>query len=92
MLKTTKINKIVPLQTILVVLLKQIYDTKAATVNANLSEEIKLSIVECIEMLFKRITWDVAMEFYTKKNNIIIAQSVYVCLFIIEKESYRKLR
>lgn len=81
-----------PLKVVTSVLLKQIFDVNTTSLYPNLSEEIKISIIECIEMMLKNLSYDVITEFYTKENNILIARIIFITLHIIERETYKKLR
>lgn len=60
------LKEVQALQTMLVIVLKQIRDCENAKTKPNLSEEIKLAAVECIKMLFHRSTTDVLEQYYTQ--------------------------
>ncbi|XP_034660104.1 uncharacterized protein LOC117896141 [Drosophila subobscura] len=79
------------LRSILVVVLQQIRDSKAAAMRPNLSEEIKLAAVLCIQEALARCTTDVLEAFYTNETVVVIGQILLTLLEIIEHEKYRKL-
>ncbi|XP_068155248.1 TELO2-interacting protein 1 homolog [Drosophila tropicalis] len=79
------------LRSILVVVLQQVRDSKAAVLRPNLSEEIKLAAVSCIVEALRRSTTDVLEAFYGKDAVVIIGQILLTLLELIEREKYRKL-
>lgn len=81
----------ISLQTILIVLLKQI-DGISQVSHQPLSEELKISVVNCIECLFRRATSDVTEMFYTKENLNILGKTISICDLIVNKETFRPLR
>lgn len=90
LLQLTRICKLIPLKIIIVVLLKQVFES--SNVKGNLSEELKLAVVECFAIAFRQSTTDVKGEFYVPESRALIGQIVYFCVNVIEKDSYRKLR
>lgn len=80
------------LKTVLVIMLKEIYDVQTSSPKPNLSEEFKLSVIRCFEMAFRVAQTECIEEFYVEQNRIIAAQILNVCVDIIAKENYRKLR
>lgn len=92
LLKRLKIRTLISFKTILLVLVKEIYVEDVRPVRPNLSEEFKLSAIECIETTNRLATSDVIEKFYVNENRNIIAQILSVCVEIIGTESYRKLR
>lgn len=90
-LKKSKIKSDMAYKTLLVVLLKLINDPEK--IIRNLSEELKLSVMECFELASKNLTSDVIERLFSNKNNVtLLAQCVYICVEIINKEKYSKLR
>ncbi|KAH8347101.1 hypothetical protein KR059_005208 [Drosophila kikkawai] len=79
------------LRSILVVVLQQIRDPKAAAMLPNLSEEIKLAAIQCIFEALRRSTSDVLESFYVKETAMLLGQILLTLLEIIEREKYRKL-
>ncbi|XP_016975679.1 uncharacterized protein LOC108042068 [Drosophila rhopaloa] len=79
------------LRSILVVVLQQVRDSKAAVMRPNLSEEIKLAAIQCIFEALRRSTTDVLESFYVKETAMVIGQILIMLLDIIEQEKYRKL-
>lgn len=62
------------------------------SVQTNLSEELKLNIIKCVEATYRRSTSDVIEQFYGKQNLNVIAQSLSITENILSSESYRPLR
>lgn len=58
----------------------------------NVSEEYKLSIMECMVSLCKSLSWDLVLNIYTKNNAPKLCQMLYVAIEMAKKESFRKLR
>ncbi|XP_037027040.1 TELO2-interacting protein 1 homolog [Bradysia coprophila] len=90
LLRVTRICKLIPLKIIVVVLLKQVFES--SNVKANLSEELKLAVVECFDVAFENSTTDVRSELYVPESRALIGQIVYFCVSVIERDTYRKLR
>lgn len=90
LLQVTRICKLIPLKIIIVVLLKQIFED--SNVKGNLSEELKLAVVECFGVAFRKSTTDVKGEFYVPDSRALIGQIVFFCVNVIEKDTYKKLR
>lgn len=76
----------------LVILLKQTGFGAEMPKQIDLSEELKLSIMNCIEMIFRRTTEDVIKEFYQIANLNLIAQVLSICELVAAKETHRPLR
>lgn len=89
----SRIETIMSQQTILVILLKNIAVGPAfMTIHSNLSEELKLAIINCIEVTFRRVAPIVISKFYTKENLNILAQILSISEQILDKENYKPLR
>lgn len=89
----SRIDTIMSQQTILVILLKNIAVGPAfVTIHSNLSEELKLAIINCIEVTFRRVASNVVQKFYTKENLNILAQILSISENILAKENYKPLR
>lgn len=89
----SRIETIMSQQTILVILLKNIAVAPAfMTIHSNLSEELKLAIINCIEVTFRRVAPIVISKFYTKENLNILAQILSISEQILDKENYKPLR
>lgn len=95
-IEPSHVHSVISLKTILVILLKEIYEeqskSKPSCVKTGLSEELKLAIVNCVEVAMRRATYEVVEQFFTKENRIFIAEMLSVCVDLISKESYRQLR
>lgn len=92
LLEKIRLDKVVPLKTVLIVLLKQIYDVNTGLIVKDLSEELKLNIIECIDLSMRRLMSSVVEEFYVDENAKLIAQICHVCVQLVQSESYKKLK
>lgn len=92
LLNLSKALKLIPFKVTLTVLLREVYDASKTLVHSNISEELKLAIIECIDIAFQRIESDSLMEFYTKENTQILSKICFVCVHMISMESYKKLK
>ncbi|XP_044259185.1 TELO2-interacting protein 1 homolog [Tribolium madens] len=72
-------------------LLFEIYDSKHHRV-LNISEEYKLSIVQCMTSLSKNLSSSVIEELYVKQNAPKLCQMIYVMLEIAKIEQFKALR
>ncbi|CAH0559229.1 unnamed protein product [Brassicogethes aeneus] len=72
-------------------LLSEIYDHEKHIV-LNISEEYKLSILDCMTSLAKCLSSEVIFDIYTKENAPKFCQMLYVALEIAKKEQMRSLR
>lgn len=81
-------------KTLLVVLLKLINDPDSAekSIRENLSEDLKLSVMECLEYASKSLETTIVEQVFQKKNVPLLAQCIFICVELISKEKYRKLR
>lgn len=91
-IETSRVHSLISLKTISVILLKEIYNDQSNSVESGLSEELKLAIVNCVEVAVRRSSYEVIEQFYTKENLIFIAQMLSVCVELINKETYRQLK
>lgn len=81
------------MQTMIAILLKIIGVSPAyMLIQPNLSEELKLAILNCFEVTFRTATAQTIREFYAKDNLNMLAQVLSVSENILSKESYRTLR
>jgi hypothetical protein len=58
----------------------------------DLSEEMKIEVTDCIANSCQKLDLDVIETFYVKDKVILLAQGFFVCVEIILKEKYRKLK
>jgi hypothetical protein len=72
-------------------LLFEIYDHKNHLV-VNISEEYKLSIVECMTALAKCLSSCVVESLYVKENAPKLCQMIYVLLELAKNEQFKTLR
>lgn len=80
-------------ETVLVIMLHQVAERPHFLgLQENLSEERKLCVIECINTTFRRATFDVIEQFYTKSNMNKIAQCLIIATTLVRTESYRALR
>lgn len=87
-----QLDNVVIYKTVLIILLKQIFNLNSGTIMPDLPEELKMSILECIEVSARRLMSSVLDEFYNEKNLQLIGQICHACVQIINNEGYRKLR
>lgn len=92
LLNYLKVKTLISLKTILIVLLKEIYVDDSRVIQPNLSEELKLSIISCLEITTRCISSDIIEQFYVVENRIIIARILLVCVQLINTEKNRPLR
>lgn len=93
LIKLSRIDTLMSQQTILVILLKTIAVGPAfMSIHSNLSEELKLAIINCIEITFRRTASHVIAKFYTKENLNILAQCLSISENILAKEKHKPLR
>lgn len=64
---------------------------KASIIRPGLSEEYKLNIIECLITALLNTSSDELCKFYAK-DNVLLAQMVFVTVNLIQLETYRKLR
>ena len=84
--------KDIPYKTLLIIILKQIFNTSTKTYNPNLSEELKIAILECFELSSKQLDFDVIEKVIVKENQPLIAQCIFLCVEMISQEKYLKIR
>lgn len=91
-LKKTKLRKFVKLKTLLVILFEQILDRRKSVIFPELSEELKLSVIQCISTAVQRAESDILEEIYKKANSNLISTICVICVQLIQNETYKKLR
>lgn len=92
-ISNTRIKTLVSMETTIAILLRKIAAApNYSSVQPNLSEELKLNIIKCVEATYRRSTSDVIEQFYGKQNLNVIAQSLSITENILSNESYRPLR
>lgn len=74
------------------VLLNEIYVEGSKSVVPNLSEEFKLSVLNCFEAATRYVNSDVIENYYVPESRLIIAKILSVCVTIVDWETFRKLR
>lgn len=81
------------MQSMLAILLKSIsLGPTNSLADSGLSEELKLSIINCFAAIFRRASPEVIREFYNKDNLNLVAQIVFMSEQIVASEKYRPLR
>ncbi|CAO1436342.1 unnamed protein product [Diamesa hyperborea] len=91
-LRRSKIMKDVPYKLLLIIILKQILISSTKTYNPDLSEELKIAILECFEVASKQLDFDVIEKVIVKENQPLLAQCIFLCVEMISKEKYQKIR
>lgn len=72
--------------------LKQIFDFPSNTYTSNLSEELKIAILECWEIASRQLDYDAVEAFMIDDNRVLLSQCIFVCKEVIVKEKYLRLR
>lgn len=75
-----------------VVVLKQIFNETQFALKPNVSEELKLSALQCIKHIFRAVSADLVTEVYSKQNSVMIGHIVYTIVLIVDQETFRTLR
>lgn len=91
-LRRSKIIKDLPYKILLIIVLKQILNTSTKTYNLDLSEELKIAILECFEVASKQLDFDVIEKVIVKENQPLLAQCIFLCVEMISREKYQKIR
>lgn len=91
-LDKTKLRQAVAMKTTLVILLKQLYDTKAGQLVGNLSEEFKLATLRGLTLASKNIHSELVEEVYVRDNLTLVSQVLFVCVSVLSGEKFRKLK
>lgn len=85
-------KKELPYRTLLMIVTKQIFDFFSSSYSADLSEELKIAVFECLEISSTQLDYDAAEGFMVENNKILISQCIFVCKEAIVKEKYVKIR
>lgn len=88
----SKLTKLMPYKTLLVTSLGQVYDFNTNSCINNISEELKLAVLECFNLSSKNLDVEVVEVFMVEDNKILISQCTVVCLHMIKEEVYIKIR
>ncbi|XP_055700063.1 uncharacterized protein LOC129799845 [Phlebotomus papatasi] len=91
LLKRITVDKVDCFSTILIVLLKQIYDFQTGSLVKS-SEEMKFAVLECVKTLSIRTSKDVIEKFFKPKNRKIVANLLFCCVQIVEQEGFAGLK
>lgn len=81
--------------TLLLIVLRTCYDVKNNCLKENLSEEFKISVMDCFTLASRSLDSDIvetALDKNNKKNITVLLQCIFVCTEMIEKEKFRSLR
>lgn len=89
---SSRIKKELPYRAILKIIIKQIFDFPSNTYIASLSEELKIAILDCIEVASRQLDYDAVEQFMVDDNKILLSQCIFVCKEAIAKEKYSKIR
>ena len=91
-IKRSKIKKELAYKLLLIIITKQILITSTKTYNPNLSEELKIAILECFERASTQLDSDVIEKVIVKENQPLLAQCIFLCVEMISREKYQKIR
>nr|CAD7452597.1 unnamed protein product [Timema tahoe] len=70
----------------------QIFDPSQPSMVASVSEELKLSVVQCATQVLRSTTANVLDQMYQKENVPKLGQGIYICMQLLETERLRALR
>lgn len=90
-IKKIHIDESVALGTITCICNKQIWDFGAATWHENVSEELKMATIECIDLCFQKSTGEVLQEFYCFESAGVFGQLLLTLVQVIGTERYKQL-
>lgn len=91
-LERTKLTKELSYKTLLLIMLKTCYDLKNNRMKENLSEEFKISVMNCFNLASRNLDSDVIENALDKRNLSLLAQCIFVATEMIENEKFRDLR
>lgn len=91
-LSKSKILKIDFFGRLYMCLIIQIYDDNEATKLISEHEELKLSVIQCLKLLFIQSSTDVIVSLYTREYAAKLSQSIFLCLAIAKFEKYSLLK
>lgn len=74
------------------ILMIQIYDVNKKTNLIIEHEELKLSVMQCLKLLFKKSSREVIISLYSREYAAKLSQSILLCLAIANYEKYLLLR
>lgn len=93
LLQRTQLRQVVRFKVLVVVVLKQIFDPARMCMLPDVSEELKLAAIQCLEQLFRALSFEARTEFYTDPSSRVqLAQVVYMALHLVEHDRYRQIR
>lgn len=90
-LEKTELLQVRALKTILIVLAKQTYDFQSAQLVANVSEELQIIVLECLEVANRRTSTDCVQEFY-RDSSSQMCQIMYSILLLLDKSDSREVK
>nr|CAD7392710.1 unnamed protein product [Timema cristinae] len=70
----------------------QIFDPTQSSMVASVSEELKLSVVQCATQVLRSTTANVLDQMYQKENVPKLGQGIYICMQLLQTERLRALR
>ncbi|XP_062556981.1 TELO2-interacting protein 1 homolog [Armigeres subalbatus] len=91
-LARTKLRQAVAMKTMLVVMLRQLYDTRTGQLVEGLSEEFKMVTLRGLTLASMNVQPDLVEEVYVRDNLSLLSQVLFVCVSVISGEQFRKLR
>lgn len=90
-LEKTELQKVQALKTILIVLAKQVYDFQSAQLLSNVSEELQMSVLECLEVANRRASTDCVQECF-RDSSSQMCQIMYSILLLLDKSDSREVK
>nr|CAD7258809.1 unnamed protein product [Timema shepardi] len=70
----------------------QIFDPSQPSMVASVSEELKLSVVQCATQVLRSTTANVLDQMYQKENVPKLGQGIYICMQLLQTERLKALR
>lgn len=90
-LEKTEIRQVTALKTILIILSKEVYEFQTGQL-IQVSEELRIAILTCIEVANRRASSDCVEELFQPENSLIVCQTMYVILSLLDSVDYREIK
>lgn len=85
------VTELSALRTMVAVFHKQIWNLKSVDWHPNVSEELKIAAIECINLCFQRSTSELLLQYYTSECRGILGHLLLSLVDVIEKDKYKQL-
>lgn len=91
-LQRSRIKKDIHYKTLLIIILRQIFEPQTRSYNKTLSEEMKIAILECFELSSRQLEYEVVEQFMKEENKLLLGHCLFVCILMIKHETFTKIR